>query len=242
MNPQLVNINDLKVNPGNPRHIRKDKFKKLKNNIQTLPVMMKMRPIVVDETMTVLGGNMRLRACKSLGWEKVYITKWEELSEDEKKQFIVLDNVGFGDWDWDVFANEVEWDVEKLEDWGLNVPAVKNTALLSELEYQSVYYEPTEKPHITLSDCVDMTLFHKKLDMIYDSDLPIGRQTLLKMFAYRFIKIDFENVANYYYFNASEEEQKVIERLRLVLIDDGVNGFIEDDLVDILSITDEEWT
>ena len=78
--------------------------------------------------------------------------------------------------------------------------------------------------------------------MIYDSDLPIGRQTLLKMFAYRFIKIDFENVANYYYFNASEEEQKVIERLRLVLIDDGVNGFIEDDLVDILSITDEEWT
>ena len=152
MNPQLVNINDLKVNPGNPRHIRKDKFKKLKNNIQTLPVMMKMRPIVVDETMTVLGGNMRLRACKSLGWEKVYITKGEELSEDEKKQFIVLDNVGFGDWDWDVFANEVEWDVEKLEDWGLNVPAVKNTALLSELEYQSVYYEPTEKPHITLSD------------------------------------------------------------------------------------------
>ena len=117
---KLVKINTIKTNPKNPRLIKDDKFKKLVKSIQEFPQMLELRPIVVDENNIILGGNMRYKACIEAGLKEVYILKAEDLTELQKDEFIVKDNVGFGEWDWDVLANE--WDAEKLDDWGLNVP------------------------------------------------------------------------------------------------------------------------
>jgi hypothetical protein len=200
--------------------------------------MLKLRPIVVDEDMIVLGGNMRLKASQDAGLKDVWIEIAEGLSEEQKKEFIVKDNVGFGEWDWDILANE--WNVLELMEWGVNVPSVKNTELLSKLEYKSMYYEPEEIPHIQLKDCINLKKYKEKIKALEDYSLTKEQKEVLKIFAYRFIKIDFESVANYYEFNASEEEQKAIERLRLVLVDDGIDGFVEDDLLKILAFTDED--
>jgi 16S rRNA G966 N2-methylase RsmD len=116
---QQVKISKVKGNPSNPRIIKNDKFKKLVKSIQEFPEMLKLRPIVVDEDMMVLGGNMRLKASKEAGLSEVWIDIAEGLTEEQKKEFIVKDNVGFGEWEWDILANE--WDSVQLAEWGLDV-------------------------------------------------------------------------------------------------------------------------
>jgi len=117
---QKVNIASVKENPDNPRFIKDSKFKKLVKSIKAFPEMLEKRPIVVDEDMVVLGGNMRLKACKSAGLFEVWIDIAEGWTEEQKREFIVKDNVGFGEWDWDILANE--WDVDQVKDWGLDLP------------------------------------------------------------------------------------------------------------------------
>jgi len=116
---QQVKISKVKGNPSNPRIIKNDKFKKLVKSIQEFPEMLKLRPIVVDEDFMVLGGNMRLKASKEAGLSEVWIDVAEGLTEEQKKEFIVKDNVGFGEWEWDILANE--WDSVQLAEWGLDV-------------------------------------------------------------------------------------------------------------------------
>jgi len=116
---QQVKISKVKGNPDNPRIIKNDKFKKLVKSIQEFPEMLKLRPIVVDEDFMVLGGNMRLKASKDAGLKEVWIEVAEGLTEEQKKEFIVKDNVGFGDWDWDMLGNV--WDNTKLGEWGMDV-------------------------------------------------------------------------------------------------------------------------
>jgi len=118
MKVEKVKIGEVKNNPSNPRLIKDDKFRKLVKSIQEFPQMLELRPIVVDENNIVLGGNMRLKACKEAGLKDVFIVKAENLTEEQKQEFIVKDNVGFGEWDWDMLANE--WDADKLQDWGLS--------------------------------------------------------------------------------------------------------------------------
>jgi hypothetical protein len=114
-----VPLDSIKSNPNNPRFIRDNKFKKLVQSIKDFPEMLKIRPIVVNQDMVVLGGNMRLKALKECGYETIDVIQVENLTEDQEKEFIVKDNVGFGEWDFDILANE--WDVIKLDEWGLNV-------------------------------------------------------------------------------------------------------------------------
>ena len=116
---QQVKISQVKTNPNNPRIIKNDKFKKLVKSIQEFPEMLKLRPIVVDQDMMVLGGNMRLKASKDAGLKEVWIEIAEGLTDEQKKEFIVKDNVGFGEWEWDMLANE--WDSVQLAEWGLDV-------------------------------------------------------------------------------------------------------------------------
>jgi hypothetical protein len=116
---QQVKISKVKGNPSNPRIIKNDKFKKLVKSIQEFPEMLKLRPIVVDEDMMVLGGNMRLKASKDAGLKEVWIDIAEGLTEEQKKEFIVKDNVNFGEWDWAMLGNE--WDSTEIKDWGLDV-------------------------------------------------------------------------------------------------------------------------
>ena len=116
---QLINIQEVKPNENNPRFIKDYKFKKLVKSIKEFPQMLKLRPIVVNSDMVVLGGNMRLKACKEAGLKEVYILKADDLTEKQQREFIVKDNVGFGEWDWDVLGNE--WNTQQLEDWGMDV-------------------------------------------------------------------------------------------------------------------------
>tara|TARA_R110000787_G_scaffold132504_1_gene244716 strand:+ start:260 stop:847 length:588 start_codon:yes stop_codon:yes gene_type:complete len=113
-----LEINKLKPNQDNPRIIKDKKFKKLVKSILDFPEMLELRPIVVDENMTILGGNMRHKACLEAGLKEVYVKVAKGLTEDQKKEFIVKDNVGFGEWEWDILANQ--WDSVKLDDWGLD--------------------------------------------------------------------------------------------------------------------------
>ena len=116
---QKVKISVLNQNANNPRIIKDKKFEKLVKSIHEFPEMLKIRPIVVDENNVVLGGNMRLRACKEAGLKEVWIEKVEDFTEEQKKEFIVKDNVGFGEWEWDILANQ--WDEVQLKEWGMDV-------------------------------------------------------------------------------------------------------------------------
>ena len=116
-------VKTLKANPNNPRVIRDEKFKKLVKSIREFPEMLEARPVVVNPDMVVLGGNMRLKALREAGVEEapVYIASWDEVKQ---RQFIIKDNVGFGEWDWDALANE--WNEEELQEWGLEIPGFED--------------------------------------------------------------------------------------------------------------------
>ena len=148
-----VNIKEIKENPNNPRYVVDSKFKKLVKSIKEFPEMLEKRPIVVDENMIVLGGNMRLKACKSAGLFEVYIHQAIGWSEEQKKQFIIKDNVGFGDWDWDILANE--WDVVQLNEWGLSfLPEFDDVQLDAE---EDNYTEPEQmKVDVVLGDLIEI--------------------------------------------------------------------------------------
>ena len=120
MKTEKVSISQVKTNPNNPRLIKDDKFKKLVSSIKEFPEMLEIRPIVVDNDNIVLGGNMRLRACKEAGLKEVHIIKADQLTEKQQREFIIKDNVGFGEWDWDDIANG--WNVEQLKTYGLDMP------------------------------------------------------------------------------------------------------------------------
>jgi hypothetical protein len=116
---QVVAISSIKPNPSNPRLIKDDKFHKLVQSLKDFPEMASVRPIVVNQDMVILGGNMRFKAMKEAKWKEVpvQVVDWDEAKQ---KEFIIKDNVGFGEWDWDDLANN--WDAEELEAWGLDVP------------------------------------------------------------------------------------------------------------------------
>lgn len=120
MDIKIVDINDIHLNKKNPRTIKDDKFKKLVKSIKTFPKMLEIRPIVVDSDMIILGGNMRYKACVEAGLKQVPIICVDKLSEEQKNEFIIKDNVGYGEWDWEIL--NVDWEKEKLSDWGLDIP------------------------------------------------------------------------------------------------------------------------
>lgn len=122
-----MRLDKIKANPSNPRVIRDDKFNKLVKSLQGFPEMMYKRPIVVDETMTVLGGNMRLRALQHIYGKggdipDAWVVVAEGWTEEQKREFVIKDNAAFGEWDWDALANE--WGEDDLADWGIDVPRV----------------------------------------------------------------------------------------------------------------------
>jgi len=186
---QQVKISKVKGNPSNPRIIKNDKFKKLVKSIQEFPEMLKLRPIVVDEDMMVLGGNMRLKASKEAGLSEVWIDIAEGLTEEQKKEFIVKDNVGFGEWEWDILANE--WDSVQLAEWGLDVwenldDAEPESGLIDDHEIPEVTESIVKRGDIwqlgehrimcgdsTSSDDVEKLMNGEKADMVF-TDPPYG--------------------------------------------------------------------
>jgi site-specific DNA-methyltransferase (adenine-specific) len=155
---KLVKISEVKPNPKNPRIIKDGKFQKLVKSIQEFPDMLNKRPLVVftdvDNKYVVLGGNMRLKACKEIGLKEIPIIVADEWTEEQKHEFLIKDNVGFGEWDWDSLANE--WDAEKLDDWGLDIPV--DLSVQEELEAEEDNYEiPNEiNTDIVLGDLFEI--------------------------------------------------------------------------------------
>ena len=119
MKTQKIKLSKIKKNPNNPRLIKDDKFHKLVKSIKEFPEMLDIRPIVVNKDMIVLGGNMRLKACQEAGLKEVPIIQADTLTAEQQREFIIKDNSNFGDWDWDMLANE--WDDIEIESWGLDV-------------------------------------------------------------------------------------------------------------------------
>ena len=115
-----VPTSKVKANKGNPRFIRDEKFAKLVKSLREFPDMAKLRPIIVNAEMVVLGGNMRLKAMQELKWETVPVIVAENLTRAQQAEFVIKDNVGFGEWDWEILANQ--WDADLLTDWGLDIP------------------------------------------------------------------------------------------------------------------------
>lgn len=120
MKTAKVKISEIKANPNNPRLIKDDNFAKLVQSVTEFPEMLEIRPIVVNSDMVVLGGNMRLKACKEAKIKELTVIIADNLTEEQQREFLIKDNVSGGEWDWEVLANE--WDAEELEGWGLDIP------------------------------------------------------------------------------------------------------------------------
>ena len=165
---EKVKINKIFSNPVNPRTIKENKFKKLVNSIKEFPEMLKLRPIVVNSEMGILGGNMRYKACQQLGLKDVWIIKAENLTEKQMQQFVIKDNVGFGEWDWDILANS--WDTKELKDWGIDVwqpEEVIDYSILDEVDLDDeiqTMYDQTKKSIILEYPAADFEPIKK----IYD--------------------------------------------------------------------------
>jgi len=153
---KVVKLNELKLNPNNPRTISKIQFQRLKKSIRDFPQMIELRPIIVDENNVILCGNMRYRALVDLGDEKTVVEIAEGLTEDQKRELLVKDNVGYGAWDFDILANE--FDVGLLVEWGVDLPVEK---------------EATEDGEMNFSDELDLESnyvllkFNKDIDFIH---------------------------------------------------------------------------
>tara|TARA_R100000654_G_scaffold12032_4_gene26172 strand:- start:10177 stop:10893 length:717 start_codon:yes stop_codon:yes gene_type:complete len=211
----ILDINKIKENPDNPRTITEDKFKKLVKSLKELPDMINVRPIVIDENMIVLGGNMRLRAMKQAGIKKVPVHQVKNWSDEQKKQFIIKDNTSFGEWDWDILANE--WDLDLLDDWGLDL----NKTLLEENPYtkkiEAPKYEAGEtKPN--LKECYNIDKYNALVKNINDSKLNKNLKEFLLLSATRFITLDFSKIADLYP-HLNKDEQNLFEEQALVIID-----------------------
>jgi len=152
----MIQVKDLKLNDANPRYIRDERFGKLKQSIEQFPKMMNLRPIVVDGNGVVLGGNMRLRALMDLGYKSIpgeWVKKASELTEEEKRRFVIADNTGFGEWDWEILAND--WDEVELKEWGLELPnewAVSADDFGEDFSLPDGDREPFQQMTFTLAD------------------------------------------------------------------------------------------
>lgn len=149
---QIVEITRIKQNPNNPRIIKDDKFQKLVKSIREFPEMLEKRPIIcftdVDGKFVVLGGNMRLKASQEVGLKELPIILADDWTQEQRNEFLIKDNVGFGEWDWDMLANE--WDAEELTEWGLDIPNFETEQLEAvEDDFNGL---PPEEPKTVLGD------------------------------------------------------------------------------------------
>jgi DNA modification methylase len=206
---QKIDIKKIIPNENNPRFINDSKFDRLVKSIQDFPEMLEKRPIIVDENFIVLGGNMRLKACKKAGLKEIWIDQVTDWGEEKKKEFIIKDNSGFGEWDWDILMNQ--WEVKDLYDWGLDIPEIP----LEDIEAEEDNYEEPEELQVdvVLGDlieigehrllCGDSTdseqvaklMNGKKADMVFtDPPYGVNYQSNMRTKSQKFDVLENDNV------------------------------------------------
>lgn len=213
-------LRELKPNLDNPRVIKDDKFRKLVQSIREFPQMLELRPIVVNGERVVLGGNMRLKACKEAGLKDVPVVIADDLTPAQQREFVVKDNASFGEWDWEAVANE--WDEEPLADWGLDVPepafdepeAASNPYTLN---IEGPVYKPSG-PMPALEALADRTKADALVARIQASGAPQDVQEFLRLAAMRHVVFSYEQIAEYYA-HAPVAVQALMEESALVIID-----------------------
>ena len=217
----LEKIQNIKLNPNNPRLIKDDKFKKLCQSLKDFPEMLELRPIVVNKDMIILGGNMRYKAAKEIGLKEIPVTI-ADLTEDQQREFLIKDNTSGGEWDWEVLANE--WDNEELESWGLDVPSFEvdeETEVDSENPYtakvEAPIYEPkNEKP--LFSDLYNKDKFQEIIKDIEDSSIEHEEKEFLKLCATRHLVFTYSKIADFYS-HSNKQIQGLMEDSALIIID-----------------------
>lgn len=206
---QKIDIKKIIPNENNPRFINDSKFDRLVKSIQDFPEMLEKRPIIVDENFIVLGGNMRLKACKKAGLKEIWIDQVTDWGEEKKKEFIIKDNSGFGEWDWDILMNE--WEVKDLYDWGLDIPEIP----LEDIEAEEDNYEEPEELQVDVvlgdlikigehrllcGDSTDVTQVEKlmngkKADMVFtDPPYGVNYQSNMRTKSQKFDVLENDNV------------------------------------------------
>lgn len=216
-------LSKLKQNPNNPRFIKKVDFEKLKKSIKELSKMLDIRPLAYDSSndYIILGGNQRLMALQALAQKGFQIKdNWfvdvADWTEEEKKQFIIKDNIAYGSWDWDKLANE--WDKEQLEEWGMDMSHWEDPNELNDDYSQKigeVIYEPKETDHKPADLFQRETKFDAEIEKVQNEEI----KEMLKARTAFFHTFDFAKIADYYAYQASPEVQKLFEKLGLVLLD-----------------------
>lgn len=216
-----IDISKIKPNPSNPRIIKDDRFEKLVKSIKDFPKMMELRPIIVDSNNMILGGNMRLKALNYLSYKKIpksWIKQASDLTDKEKEQFIIKDNVGFGDWDWDMLANE--WNSEELEAWGLDIPSFEvddNEVDIKDLfDIELPFYTPSEiQPDINELANLDKT--KQLIEKIDTLEVDNKLKEILKIRASFFTDFNFQKIADYFH-KENPKVQEIFKDLGLVIL------------------------
>jgi hypothetical protein len=182
--PELYKVSELVLNDSNPRFIRDDKFDKLVKSLREFPKMLEYKPIIINEDNVVLAGNMRLRAAKELKFDKVPVLMADNLSEAEQKELIIKDNVGFGEWDWDMLANE--WDMQDLADWGLDSPLFNDAQKIEELHdnIDNVGLPEFEAKDTTLKLSVSFESEEDREEFVKIANLKIHKEGILNWSAW----------------------------------------------------------
>lgn len=207
-------ISEIKLNPENPIIIKDDKFQKLVQSIKNFPEMLEIRPIVVNSEMIILGGNMRYKACVEAGLKTLPIIIADNLTEEQQREFLIKDNVSGGEWNFEVLRNE--WDNEKLDEWGLDLP--KESELNEEdlFDIEIPFYTPSEiKPEIKEIANIEKTKeLIKKIELL---EIDENLKEILKIRASFFTDFNFQKIADFYY-KETEDVKEIFKDLGLVIL------------------------
>jgi len=226
----MIKLSTLHPKDDNPRQITPENLEKLKRSITDFEKMMELRPMVVDEDGQILGGNMRYRGLIALGYTEVpdeWVKVASGLTEAEKLEFVIKDNVSFGVWDFDALANG--WEIDDLAEWGVDdVPWEGDNSITegpTDEELEEIYSTKVEAPVYEPSGQVpafeemyDTTKTDELLNGINATDMPEEVKRFLEMAAYRHTVINFEKVADFYA-QAPAYIQELMEDSALVIID-----------------------
>ena len=158
MELKTISINDIKENPSNPRTIDDSKLEKLVLSIKKFPKMLEKRPIVLNKDMIILGGNQRFKACVEAGLKEVPVIIASDFTPEEEREFMIKDNVGSGDWDWDLIV--ADWDKDEVQAWGVEVPNIKT----DEIGLDGLFDEPEDEPEEDKEETNTITLEYTKED------------------------------------------------------------------------------